>query len=230
MFNRLSGGEDQDRSRLLQSSTEADQEVRQPSKWRQHRCLLSLAFVTCLALGAICYVCIKFIWPPIITEPVGPYQLIASHEGSDFFAQAEHTDITDHVTDMNGDVVNINEYQATLTFITEDTSLFQPATEMCAIQNCVVFSCSPQDYFLVEIHWLRSNTSCCDRYHFFGSTALARNQNITVAPNWCRVGLLEDAFAEKGKLGVYDTIIYVDVDVVFDEAAFLRNANAERNW
>jgi len=85
MFNRLSGGEDQDRSRLLQSSTEADQEVRQPSKWRQHRCLLSLAFVTCLALGAICYVCIKFIWPPIITEPVGPYQLIASHEGSDFF-------------------------------------------------------------------------------------------------------------------------------------------------
>jgi hypothetical protein len=56
-----------------------------------------------------------------------------------------------------------------------------------------------------------------------------------VPPHWCRVSLLEDSYTFEGMytnttrspLTAYSTLIYVDVDVVFDEAALLGVAQSK---
>jgi len=117
-----------------------------------------------------------------------------------------------------------------LNFIPSNTAvLFQKANISSSIHSdCVVFSCSPPDYSLVPAHWNASTTTRCDRYHFWGTVRrrVLKPFNITVAPHWCRVALLDDP---NGILTHYSTIAYVDVDVVFNEKAFLHAAETHSN-
>jgi len=116
--------------------------------------------------------------------------------------------------------------QLPLAFINEAPPRFQKATSnTTSDSDCVIFSCSSPNYYLVDSSWRASKTELCDRYHFYGRVVHRRphtDATEVVASNWCRVALLDDP---RGLLAKhYTTVIYVDVDVVFDEAALVRTA------
>jgi hypothetical protein len=124
-----------------------------------------------------------------------------------------------------------------LVFLHEAPPLFEPSQndnsvnegiDGGSLKRCVVFSCSTYDYELVQLHWRASETSICDRYHFFGHVR-QYDDDGEVESNWCRVALLDDPH---GILSQYSTIIYVDVDIVFNETAFVQIAasNSNKTW
>ncbi len=135
----------------------------------------------------------------------------------------------------------------TLTFVAEGAPLFQAAASSTAGNDCAIFSCSTHGYSLVKYRWKASNTTPCDRYHLYGTPTVIRptsanstnttttTKTSTVPPHWCRVSLLEDSYTFEGMytnttrspLTAYSTLIYVDVDVVFDEAALLGVAQSK---
>lgn len=80
--------------------------------------------------------------------------------------------------------------------------------------DCVVFSCSPQNYSLLSLHMKAVNVSYCDKLHFNVKTYLRAN-NKEVKPHWCRVAILADK--SKWFPTSYRHIFYTDVDTIYNE-------------
>lgn len=88
--------------------------------------------------------------------------------------------------------------------------------------TCVIFSCSAKGYFLLEPSLKASKAKQCDRIHYSGTTFNRKGKKTTA--HWCRVALLLGK-----KLDRYKTIMYVDVDVVFNETSLIETGEKYHN-
>ena len=88
--------------------------------------------------------------------------------------------------------------------------------------SCLIFSCSPPDYYLVNVGLAVNNRSnvVCDRAHFYVRTVTLPG-GATVKPHWCRVALL---LTRKEIFTAYKAVMYVDADVVYSEKKMLEEA------
>lgn len=90
-------------------------------------------------------------------------------------------------------------------------------TSISPKQSCIIFSCSPPNYYLVEENLNANTNKYCDRLHIYAETY--NKDNIKIAPNWCRVAILESI---SHWLRGYKRIFYTDLDTVYDEKEVAR--------